>query len=270
MELYSPMQIHWKAKWLSLPYDGEQILLRGLSASSDSELVFQLFLVEQPSAVELSASVSADIQAILDAYPTIFTTPSSLPPQRSCDHAIPLISGATPVNIRAYRYPPSLKDEIERQVHAMLTQGPIQPSTSPFSSLVLMVRKKDGIWRFCVDYRYLDTLTVKSVYPIPIFDQLVDELGQASWFTILDLHSGYHQIRLQPGEEFKTAFSTHAGQYEFTVVPYGLSGAPGTLSPLLRRCVIIFFDDILVYSSSYEEHLDTFDESCCCWPKTSG
>lgn len=107
-------------------------------------------------------------------------------------------------------------------------------------------------------------LTVKSVYPIPIFEQLVDELGQASWFSILDLYSGYHQIRLQPGEEYKTAFSTHARHYEFTVVPFSLSGAPetfqgamnSTLAPLLRCCVIVFFDDILVYSSSYAEHLE--------------
>lgn len=183
---------------------------------------------------------------------------------RACDHAIPLISGATPVNVRAYRYPPSLKDEIEKQMQVMLKQGLIQASSSPFSSPVLLVRKKDGTWWFCVDYQYLNALTVKSVYPIPIFDQLVDELGQATWFSILDLHSGYHQIRLQPGEEFKIAFSTHAGHYEFTVVPFGLSGAPGTfqgamnstLSPLLMRCVIMFFDDILIYSSSYFEHLE--------------
>jgi len=101
-------------------------------------------------------------------------------------------------------------------------------------------------------------MTVKSVYPIPIFEQLVDELGSASWFSIIDLYSGYHQIRLQPGEEFKTAFSTHDGHFEFSVVPFGLTfqGAMNTtLSPLLRRCVVVFFDDILVYSNSYEEHL---------------
>jgi hypothetical protein len=107
-------------------------------------------------------------------------------------------------------------------------------------------------------------MTVKFVYPIPIFYQLVDELGSASWFSILDLHSGYHQIRLQPGEEYKTAFSTHGGHFKFCVVPFGATGAPATfqgamnstLAPLLRRCALVFFDDILVYSSSYAEHLE--------------
>jgi len=106
-------------------------------------------------------------------------------------------------------------------------------------------------------------MTVKSVYPIPIFDQLVDELGSASWFSVLDLHSGYHQIRLQPGEEYKTAFSTHTGHFEFTVVPFGATGAPSTfqgamnstLSAVLRRCALVFFDDIMIFSSSYDDHL---------------
>lgn len=156
-----------------------------------------------------------------------------------------------------------MKDEIERQARGMLDKGFIQPSLSSFSSPVLLVRKKDGSWRFYVDYRYLNAMTLKSVYPIPVFDQLVDDLGSASWFSILDLHSGYHQIRLKSGEEFKTAFSTHAGHYEFTVVPFGLPGGPGTfqgamnstLVPLLQKCVVVFLDDILIYSSSYGDHL---------------
>ena len=211
-------------------------------------MVFQLLSVEMQSNSVQSDVLPSDIQHILDAFSQVFTVPDSLPPKRACDHAIPLISGATPVNIRAYRYPPQLKDEIDTQVRSMLAQGLIQPSSSPFSSPMLLVSKKDGSWRFCVDYRYLNALTVKSVYPILVFDQLVDELGHAKWFSILDLYSGYHQVRLQPGEEHKTAFSTHVGHYEFTVVPFGLSGTLGTfqvamnvtLSPLLPKCVIVF------------------------------
>ena len=99
---------------------------------------------------------------------------------------------------------------------------------------------------------------------MPLIDELLDELGQASWFSKLDLRSGFHQILLQPGEEFKTAFQTHFGQFEFVVLLFGLTGAPGTfqeamnstLAPLLRKCVLVFFDNILIYSHSYEEHLD--------------
>jgi hypothetical protein len=263
LEQYSPMSIHWGSKWISFPYSGTTIVLQGLTSPPSTNLVFQLLTTDSPEPSDSTASLPAEIEALLQEFPGVFTTPSSLPPERSCDHAIPLVSGASPVNIRAYRYPPTLKDEIERQVRDMLDNGFIQPSSSPFSSPVLLVWKKDGSWRFCVDYRYLNAMTVKFVYPIPVFDQLVNELGQAQWFLIPDLHSGYHQIRLQVGEEFKTAFSTHVGHYEFTVVPFGLSGAPGTfqgamnttLAPLLRKCVVVFFDDILIYSRTYEEHI---------------
>lgn len=184
-----------------------------------------------------------------------------LPPQHDCDHAIPLIEGATPVNVQPYRCPPALKDEIESQVDAMLQQGLIQPSTSPFNSPVLLVHKKDDSWCF-VDYRYLNALIVKNSFPIPIFEQLMDELAGAQWFSTLDLLSGYHQIRLQEGEEYKTAFSTHVGHCEFKVVAFTLANAPfqgamnTALKPLLRRCAIVFFNDILVYSPILEAHVE--------------
>jgi hypothetical protein len=139
----------------------------------------------------------------------------------------------------------------------------VTPSHSLFSSPVLLVTKKDGSYRFCVDFRQLNAITVKSKFPVPVFDQLMDELSHASWFMNLDLRAGFHQILLQPGEEPKTTFQTHLGQYEFRVMAFGLTGAPGTfqgamnitLAPGLRKFVIVFFNDILVYSRTYEEHL---------------
>lgn len=169
--------------------------------------------------------------------------------------------------IRPYRYPPGLKDENEKQLKDMLSQGLIKPSTSPFSSPVLLVKKKDGSYRFCVDFHQLNAITAKSKFPMPVFDELMDELGTANWFSTLDLRAGFHQILLQPGEEPKTAFQTHCGHYEFNVMAFGLTRAPGTfqramnstLAPGLRRFMLVFFDDILVYSHSYEEHLYHLD-----------
>jgi len=203
------------------------------------------------------------MDALLAEFEDVFTAPVGLLPEHFRDHHILLKPSSIPVVVRPYRYPALQKDELEHQCRVMEEQGLIHRSSSPFSSSVLLVKKPDNSWRFCVDYRELNAQTVKDKFPIPVADELFDELHGACFFSKLDLSSGYHQVRMHPDDVHKTVFHTHEVLYEFLVMAFGLTNAPATfqafmnevLRPFLRRFFFVFFDDILVYSNSWAEHL---------------
>ena len=142
----------------------------------------------------------------MDNHSKVFETPKGLQLICDHDHAIHLIPGIFPPNIRSYRYPYVQKSEIERMIAEMLEDGIIQPSQSSFSALVVLVHNKDGSGHMCLDYRELSKLTIKDKFPNTMIDELLDELHGAIYFTKLDLHSGYHQIRMKTEDILKTTF----------------------------------------------------------------
>jgi hypothetical protein len=219
--------------------------------------------VGPPRSVLKSCSGHDFLDAIVTEFANIFAEPFGMPPPRARDHNNTLLPGSAPVAVHPYRYPAVHKDELERQCAAMLTQSIICRSCSAFSSPVLLVRKPDRSWQFCVDYRVLNAITVKDAFPIPVVDELLDELCRARFFSKLDLRSGYHQVRMRAEDITKTAFCTHDGLYEFLVMPFCLCNAltmfqalmNDVLRPYLRHFVLVFFDDILIYRETWPDHL---------------
>ncbi|GJU37301.1 putative reverse transcriptase domain-containing protein [Tanacetum coccineum] len=173
-----------------------------------------------------------------------------------------IVTGATPVACAPYRLAPSEMQELSNQLQELSDRGFIRPSTSPWGAPVLFVKKKDGSFRMCIDYRELNKLTVKNRYPLPRIDDLFDQLQGSSVYSKIDLRSGYHQLRVRDEDIPKTAFRTRYGHYEFQVMPFGLTNAPAVFMDLMNRVckpyldkfVIVFIDDILIYSRNEEEH----------------
>jgi hypothetical protein len=232
----------------------------------DGEVVH--LAVVQPIPDSTGADVNPDyateVDRILTEFVDVFEElPMELPPPREVDHKIELEPGHPPPNKPLYRLSFQERDELKKQIIELLDKGFIQPSKSPYGAPILFVKKKDGKLRMCVDYRALNRITIKNRCPLPRIDDLLDRLRGAKFFTCLDLRSGYHQVRVHPDDIEKTAFRTHLGHFQFTVLPFGLCNAPATFQTLMNDIfrreiddfVLIYLDDIMIFSSTLEEHL---------------
>ncbi|GJP52310.1 hypothetical protein CLOM_g11436 [Closterium sp. NIES-68] len=227
-----------------------------------------LHQISQSLSIPPSPPVSNDppeIQQLLSEFKDVFPSdlPPGLPPKRTVDHRICLQPGSEPTVRATYRMSTAELQEVQKQLEELLDKGFIRVSSSPYAAPILFVKKKDGTMRMCIDYRALNKITIKNRYPLPRVEELFDQLGEAKIFSKLDLRSGYHQVRVADEDIEKTAFRTRYGHFEFLVLPFGLTNAPATFMSIMNdifrdfldRFVIVFIDDILIYSKSLDEHV---------------
>ncbi|XP_047943164.1 uncharacterized protein LOC125190006 [Salvia hispanica] len=284
LENLGPVLTDYKAMTMEFEWRGSKQKLQGnappatMSVAKWADLAegtnygTTVFVLMKSTTTEAtSKETPPEVQNLIERFADIMKEPKGLPPSRASDHKIALKDERTVINVAPYRYARYQKDEIERQVKDMLETGLIRPSLSPFSSPALLVKKKDGSWRFCVDHRALNDATVKDRFPIPTIDDMLDELHGAKYFSKMDLRAGFHQIRMDATDVSKTAFRVHNGHYEYMVMPFGLCNAPSTFQAAmnnlfrkyLRKFVLVFFDDILVYSKDWKDHLQHLEIVFC-------
>ena len=203
-----------------------------------------------------------DIPIVRD-FPDVFHEElPRLPPKREVEFTIKLVSGTTPISKALYRMALLELKEPKTQLQEMLDRGFIRPSVSPWGALVLIVKKKDETLRLCIDYRELNKVTVKNKYPLPKIDDLFDQFQESCVFSKIDLRSRYYHLKMKDEDVLKAAFRTRYGHYEFLMMPFGLTNAPTAFMDLMNRVfkpyldqfVVVFIDDILVYSKNKEEH----------------
>ncbi|XP_022972954.1 uncharacterized protein LOC111471473 [Cucurbita maxima] len=234
-------------------------LKRGLAREEPTFMVIPLMEVTTNE-----ETVPNEINEVLNDYADIMpeSLPQTLPPRQGIDHEIELIPGVKPPAKNAYQMAPPELAELRKQLDELLKAGFIRPEKAPYGALVLFQKKKDGTLRLCIDYRALNKVTVRNKYPLPIISDLFDQLHGAKYFTKLDLRSGYYQVRIAEGDEPKTTCVTRYGAFEFLVMPFGLTNAPATFCTLMNQVfyeyldqfVIVYLDDIVVYSTTLEEH----------------
>ncbi|GJS82045.1 putative nucleotidyltransferase, ribonuclease H, partial [Tanacetum coccineum] len=276
-------------KYIRVPYGNDMLIVQGersgVKNKSRLEVISsirtqkyinqgcQVFLIQmmKEEETEIPERRIEDVPIVKD-FPEVFPEDlPGLPLTRQVEFHIELIPGAAPVARAPYRLAPAEMKELAEQLKELSDKGFIRPSSSPWGAPILFVKKKDGSFRMCIDYRELNKLTVKNRYPLPRIDDLFDQLQGSSIYSKIDLRSGYHQLRVREEDIPKTAFRTRYGHYEFQVMPFGLTNAPAVFMDLMNRVckpyldkfVIVFIDDILIYSrdeKEHEEHLKTILE----------
>ncbi|GJT69595.1 putative reverse transcriptase domain-containing protein [Tanacetum coccineum] len=263
-------------KVVHIPINGETLIIRGDRSKTRLNLIScikteryisrgcQVFMIQVMGKKKPDEKRLEDIPVVKE-FPDVFPENlPSLPPVRQVEFQIDLIPGAAPVARTPYRLAPSEMQELSNQLQELTDRGFIRPSTSPWGAPVLFVKKKDGSFKMCIDYRELNKLTIKNRYPLPRIDDLFDQLQGSIVYSKIDLRSGYHQLRVRDKDIPKTAFRTRYGHYEFQVMPFGLTNAPAVFMDLMNRVckpyldkfVMVFIDDILIYSRNKEEHVN--------------
>jgi hypothetical protein len=237
-------------------FSGEEVLVELVLSGSRKRSCHRITVhIEE---IEPSEAINV-VSEFLDVFPEELP---GMPPERKIEFVIELIPGTAPISKRVYRVSRPELVELKKQIDELLKKGYIRPSTSPWVALVLFVEKKDGTKRMCIDYSSLNEVTVKNKYPLPRIEDLFDRLRGASVFSKIDLSLGYHQLRIRPSDILKTAFITVYGLHEFTVMSFGLMNAPAYFMCLMNsvfmdyldKFVVVFIDDILIYSQNEQEH----------------
>jgi hypothetical protein len=219
-------------------------------------------VVNRTKVNQLDASQGSEVP-VVNQFPNVFPAEFlGMPPDRDIEFVIELKPGTAPIYKTPFRMTTPELDELKEHINELLEKGFIRPSSSPWGAPVIFVLKKDGTQRLCMDYHALNEVTIKNKYPLPRVDDLFDQLYGACVFSKIDLWSGYHQLKVRECDIPKTAFISRYGLYEFTVMSIGLTNAPAYFMYMMNKVfmeyldkfVVVFIDDILVYSRSEEEN----------------